>query len=116
MGRKFDLAPFKEQDKLKENLLKTDIGSYIKLSTATYLIGGEEEIFASSTQDKLKDGLIKFPNDSYHPIDSIEKVEESDCFVAIAVYGDINAPQVETLREFRNNVLMQSATDRKSVV
>ena len=30
-----------------------------------------------------------------------------DCFVATAVYKDRNAPQVEALREFRDNVLMQ---------
>ncbi len=30
------------------------------------------------------------------------------CFVATTVYGDINAPQVQTLREFRDNVLMPS--------
>ena len=30
------------------------------------------------------------------------------CFVATVVYGDINAPQVEALRGFRDNVLMQS--------
>ena len=115
MGREFGLAPFKEQDKLEENLLRTNTGSYIKLSTATYWIGGEEEFMASLTQDKLDKGLIRFPNGSYYSIDSIEKIEESDCFVATAVYGDRNAPQVETLRKIRNDVLMQSAIGRALV-
>ncbi|MBU3941895.1 MAG: hypothetical protein KKF74_03205 [Nanoarchaeota archaeon] len=115
MGREFKLAPFKEQDKLEDNLLRTETGSYIKLSTATYWIDGEEELFASSTQDKLKEGLIRFPQGSYFNIDSIEKVEESDCFVATAVYGDRSAHQVEVLREFRNNVLMQSGVGRTFV-
>jgi hypothetical protein len=115
MGKEFKLAPAKEQDQLEDNLLRTTTGSYVKLSTATYRIGGEEEFMASSTQDKLDKGMIRFPNGSYHPIDSIEKIEESDCFVATAVYGDRNAPQVEILREFRNNVLMQSAVGRAFV-
>ena len=79
------------------------------------MIGGQEDISTSSTQDRLKEGLIKFPNQSYHHIDSIEKVEERECFVATVVYGDRNAPQVETLREFRNNVLMQSVAGRAFV-
>lgn len=32
----------------------------------------------------------------------------SDCFVAATVYGDENASQVQTLREFRDNVLSKS--------
>ena len=36
-----------------------------------------------------------------------EEYARDDCFVATAVYGDRNAPQVEALREFRDNVLMQ---------
>jgi hypothetical protein len=114
MGREFKPAPFKEQDKLKEKLIKTEEGSYIKLSTAFYTFKGGEE-FIDSKQDKLKEGLIRLTNGSYHPFDSIEKVEESDCFVATAVYGNANAPQVEALREFRDNVLMQSKVGKAFV-
>lgn len=32
-----------------------------------------------------------------------------DCFIATAVYGDRNAPQVQTLRDFRDNVLIKSS-------
>ncbi|MFH0870693.1 MAG: CFI-box-CTERM domain-containing protein [archaeon] len=35
-----------------------------------------------------------------------------DCFVATAVYGNINAPQVEVLRQFRDNVLANSSFGR----
>lgn len=37
------------------------------------------------------------------------------CFVATAVYGDNNAPQVQTLREFRDKVLMMSNIGRSFV-
>ena len=118
MGQEYKLVPFKEQDKLlKDSLLKTDGGSYIRLDTASYWIGGKEMRVREmrdrfngtpSTQDRLGEGLMRFPNGSYHPIDSIEKVGEHDCFVATTVYGDGNAPQVEALRQFRDEVLMRS--------
>ena len=38
-----------------------------------------------------------------------------DCFVATAVYGDVNAPQVEVLREFRDNVLKDYTLGRAFV-
>ncbi len=43
------------------------------------------------------------------------KKGRTGCFVATAVYGDINAPQVQTLRDFRDNVLMQSEAGRMFV-
>ena len=114
MGRKVKPAPFKEQDKLNEDLLKIKGGNYIQLSMADYYIEGDKE-WATPTQDKLEQGLIKFTNDSYYHIDSIKKVEESSCFVATTVYGDINAPQVEALRGFRDDVLIQSKVGRAFV-
>jgi len=36
----------------------------------------------------------------------------SPCFIATAVYG-VNAPEVQVLREFRNNVLMESGLGRR---
>jgi hypothetical protein len=39
----------------------------------------------------------------------------SDCFIATVVYGNKQAPQVETLRQYRDNVLMQSAPGRAFV-
>ena len=38
-----------------------------------------------------------------------------NCFVATAVYGDRNAPQVELLRGFRDNVLIRSSLGRSLV-
>ena len=37
------------------------------------------------------------------------------CFVATAVYGNVNAPQVQTLREFRDDVLMKNPIGRAFV-
>ena len=46
----------------------------------------------------------------------IEKfLDYGECFVATAVYGDKNAQQVQTLRELRDNVLMQSSIGRAFV-
>lgn len=39
----------------------------------------------------------------------------NDCFVATAVYGDRDAPQVRSLREFRDKVLMNSRMGRAFV-
>ena len=38
-----------------------------------------------------------------------------DCFVATAVYEDVNAPQVKTLREIRDQVLMNNYLGEKFV-
>ncbi|SFC05799.1 hypothetical protein SAMN05660443_1364 [Marinospirillum celere] len=38
--------------------------------------------------------------------------ETAECYIATRVYGDVKAPEVEALREFRGEVLMQSATGR----
>lgn len=42
-------------------------------------------------------------------------VSKSLCFIATAVYGDINAPQVQTLRDFRDNLLMETELGRRLV-
>lgn len=38
-----------------------------------------------------------------------------NCFIATAVYGDVNAPEVQALRDFRDNVLEKSALGRLAV-
>ena len=114
MGREFEPASFKEQDRLNKNLLKTTAGNYIRLKSAFYTIDGRD-YGLNKVQDRLEDGLIKLNDNSYSPFDSIEKVQEDDCFVATAVYGNSHAPQVEVLREFRDNVLMQNKMGRAFV-
>ena len=37
------------------------------------------------------------------------------CFVATVAYGDVNAPEVQVLRDFRDSVLMESGLGRKVV-
>ncbi len=38
-----------------------------------------------------------------------------DCFIATVVYGDINAPEVQVLRDFRDNVLEESRIGRTAI-
>tara|TARA_Y100000310_G_C20130191_1_gene555514 strand:+ start:76 stop:486 length:411 start_codon:yes stop_codon:yes gene_type:complete len=40
---------------------------------------------------------------------------EDDCFVATVVYGDANSPEVETLRDFRDTVLLENPLGRRFV-
>lgn len=111
----FELVPLADQDKLREGLLRTTSRSYLKATTTMYWIDGTEKGYGSIIQDKLREGLVRFPNGSYHPIDSISRVRESDCFIATTVYGDRDAPQVRMLRDFRDNVLMESPAGRAFV-
>jgi hypothetical protein len=99
---------------LDENFLRTTAGNYIRLKTSLYTIDGKEREL-NKVQDRLEDGFVKLLDDSYAPFDSIENVQEEDCFVATAVYGDINAPQVQALRDFRDNVLMNNKMGRAFV-
>lgn len=108
------LAPREKQDRLGEGFLKTEVGSYIPVSEPTcYYVGGQR-LLASVSQDKLDEGLIKFKDDSYHSFDSIDEVYEMEdiCFIATAVYGNWNAPQVVSLRKFRDEMLARSAVGR----
>jgi len=41
--------------------------------------------------------------------------ETPGCFVATAVYGNPDAPQVQVLREFRDNVLMHNPAGKRFV-
>ena len=43
------------------------------------------------------------------------KKKDEDCFIASVVYGDVNAREVNVLREYRDNVLMNSQEGRKFV-
>src|SRR3989338_9482327 len=44
-----------------------------------------------------------------------KRIEDQDCFVATAVYGDREAPEVQALRRFRDEVLMDSPFGRACV-
>ena len=121
MAIKHQVVPFEKQNKLEEGLLRTEDGSYIQISRYGKNIGHSWERFSElDEQDKLKEGLMKIDRTGdYVSIDNLGEIENDDddydCFVATAVYGSRDAPQVRTLREFRDNVLMQSPTGRAFV-
>jgi len=75
-------------------------------------LGGYSILSGEATDKKGKN--IKLYNLLYGKSQHAEKgiVEVDFCFVATAVYGDSNAPQVQTLREFRDRVLMESDIGR----
>ena len=118
MAIEHQVASFKEQDKLEEGLLRTQDGSYVNIFRYGKNIDNYNwERFAQlDEQDKLKEGLIKFERtEDYVPIDNLGQIENDYCFVATAVYGNRNAPQVSTLREFRDSILMRSGLGRAFV-
>ena len=114
MAIKHEVAPFSEQDKLKEGLLKTQEQCYVPIESYGKNIDSSWERFSKlSKQDKLDEGLIKIKRiNEYVSIDKLGEIENEDCFVATLVYGDINAPQVRTLRGLRDEVLMQHPSGR----
>ena len=117
MAIEHQVVPFENQDKLEEGLLRTEDGSYVQISRYGKNIDDFWERFSElDEQDKLKQGLIKIDRTGdYVSIDNLGQIENDDCFIATAVYGSRDAPQVRTLREFRDNVLMQSQTGRAFV-
>jgi len=61
------------------------------------------------------DPVLKVWRDGPDPHKNKEDSSDSSCFVATAVYGDINAPEVQTLRDFRDNVMVNTSLGRKVV-
>lgn len=62
-----------------------------------------------------KNGRLFARNSITNIILSENRPKIEDCFIATAVYGGPNAPQVQTLKEFRDDVLMQSSLGRALV-
>ena len=119
------------QDRLAEGLLRTVNRGYIKISGG-YSIDTPNNLHRFSyEQDRLSEGLIKFRyfvtegeksvwDDRYVSIDKVLKmkgrvIEGPSCFVATAVYGNPKAPEVQVLREFRDEVLNQNPLGRRLV-
>jgi len=117
MAIKYNVAPMQQQDKLKEGLLRTEDGNYVTIENYGKRIDNSWENFSSpSNQDRLDEGLIKIlRTEDYLSIDKLGEIENSDCFIATAVYGSRDAPEVRTLRDFRDNILMQSSTGKAFV-
>ncbi len=59
--------------------------------------------------------LLDFPFGANYHCNKCEAENEDDCFVATVVYGNRNASQVQTLRDFRDNVLRQNPVGRAFV-
>lgn len=89
MGREYKLAPFKEQLKLKKNLIRVETGRYVGLINTKFWLNGKE-FYVPTKQDKLEDGLIKFPTGSYYFIDLIDKIEDNSYFLTSAFSESIN--------------------------
>jgi hypothetical protein len=56
--------------------------------------------------------FLDFPFGPDYKCKKCDTKSEDACFVATAVYGDSYAPQVNALREFRDDVLMNNAPGR----
>ncbi|MFA6088997.1 MAG: CFI-box-CTERM domain-containing protein [Candidatus Woesearchaeota archaeon] len=114
-SKNYNVVPFEEQNMLKNGLLKTYIGDYVHISNYGKRRDGINfEKFAKiEEQDKFNDGLIKLQCGDYLLINKLGVLEEEDpCFIATAVYGNINAPEVNTLRQFRDEVLAKNKLGR----
>lgn len=114
------VSPLEEQDELDEGFLKTENGEYLSLRNCSKEIEGSLESFAPFVeQDKLMDGLIRMERTGeYVPVDSLKEIgfeQEEGCFIATQVYGGIQKPQVQILRDFRDNVLMQKKVGRSFI-
>jgi len=59
--------------------------------------------------------FLDFPFGSNYQCHNCGAKNEESCFVATAVYGDQNAPEVQVLRKIRDNVLRRSICGRKFV-
>jgi hypothetical protein len=112
MTVKHFIDAMKNQDKLEENLLRTVDGNYVKPDSYGLDRGNGFERF-SMTQDKLRQGFVKLNvSGDYISVDNMGYTKTDDCFIATAVYGSKDAPQVQALRGFRDDVLAKSAAGR----
>ena len=80
----------------------------------------------ASETAKVNDALRVAQDALYARVDEIQKEEELErellgdqggaiCFIATAAYGTSSAPEIEVLRDFRDEVLMQSESGRDLV-
>jgi hypothetical protein len=77
---------------------------------------GWHDIFSGRLEDRSGKNIGDYNALSGRYQDGEKGILEGDpCFVATAVYGNVNAPQVQTLRKFRDNVLMQSSIGKAFV-
>ena len=125
--------PLENQNKLAEGLLRTEEGKYVPFGPSYALnIPNGRLLHFDSEQNRLSEGQIKvsfsekrgnkyISKGTYLTIDQIlgsgGRITDLNggCFVATAVYGNPDAPQVQALRDFRDEVLMQHPLGRRAV-
>jgi len=124
----------KQQDRLENGLLKTEEGKYLDIVNLGVYIGevntflncfnmevGTTEKYtrfdSMAHQDKLAEGMLRVSNGTYVSLTNgglcVNFPEETEslprnCYVATAVYGGINHPQVEALRQIRDRKMMKN--------
>jgi len=62
-----------------------------------------------------QEGLLTKIGTTHFSTLEVSKIDEHLCFVATVFYGSDNTPEVQALREFRDNVLMRSSVGRMVV-
>lgn len=73
-------------------------------------------LIKTNMPDKTDSHLTEDEEKAFRALDQIESERATgDCFVATAVYGDKNAPQVQALRRFKDEVLMRNHLGRTFV-
>ena len=122
------------QQKIKSNVYQTEaIGSFkvddtllkIKFIEAMILTNDKLYTFAySNTVDNFNDEISKFnksldsfelPSQNSIIIESTEE-EGGGCLIATAAYGSELAPQVQQLRELRDNQLLQTESGKQFMI
>lgn len=63
-------------------------------------------------EDHIDNSYIEFDSRHRHRRRRGDWRRGGDCFIATAVYGDVNIYQVQILKDFRDNVLRQSPRGR----
>ena len=126
------ISNFKIENHIYPNIIKFDVkkqGQYVLIDIPTNVIIEKPNVYAveaakepnDSNKLKLftyeKDGITKLVFRSYTigtnwitglDIDSPESTEGGGCLIATAAYGSEMAPQVQFLREIRDNTVLQT--------
>lgn len=98
----FSLPAEKRDAAIKILYLLLDYGAYINPDEAV----GQRTLLNTDTDEEIKRIIISRRPDAAAKI--TEAPKKSGCYVATAVYGSYDCPEVWTLRRFRDNMLAKS--------